>query len=232
MRLRATVRTTCSAAWMFDTERKEEGEHHYRRALALFPYDPFMAYNLAMQYQIERDVRGGDSAVPLDLQHRARISARERAGRISPSVWPNANQPVEAREQALLAMQYGGARLRELRRIVQFSDSVIRKAPNARAHRAPSVQGKSDHGARVTRKVLAESRNSLVSATITKQLSAVMLTHACVTRSVSKLVVRWSAPLPCLPPNFFGGATGLPSVHSSWRETCSAIERALRSSSC
>ena len=39
-------------AWMFETGRKKEGEHHYRRAIALFPYDPFMSYNLAVQYQM------------------------------------------------------------------------------------------------------------------------------------------------------------------------------------
>jgi tetratricopeptide (TPR) repeat protein len=39
-------------AWLFETHRKIEAEREFRRALALFPYDPFMSYNLALQYQI------------------------------------------------------------------------------------------------------------------------------------------------------------------------------------
>jgi hypothetical protein len=38
-------------AWLFENKRKLEGEREYRRALALFPYDPFMAYNLAENYR-------------------------------------------------------------------------------------------------------------------------------------------------------------------------------------
>ncbi|MDB4908955.1 MAG: hypothetical protein JWO05_3739 [Gemmatimonadetes bacterium] len=38
-------------AWLFQLHRKSEGEVYYRRALKLFPYDPFMAYNLAEQYR-------------------------------------------------------------------------------------------------------------------------------------------------------------------------------------
>ena len=37
---------------------KLEGEHHYRRAIHLFPYDPFMSYNLAQQYQSAGIIRG------------------------------------------------------------------------------------------------------------------------------------------------------------------------------
>src|SRR5439155_2787621 len=38
-------------AWAFEQQRKREGEQEYRRALTLFPYDPFVAYNLAKQYR-------------------------------------------------------------------------------------------------------------------------------------------------------------------------------------
>lgn len=40
-------------AWLFERKRKREGEHEYRRALHLFPYDPYMSYNLAEQYRAQ-----------------------------------------------------------------------------------------------------------------------------------------------------------------------------------
>jgi tetratricopeptide (TPR) repeat protein len=142
------------AAWMFDTKRKKEGEHHYRRALALFPYDPFMSYNLALQYQMSGMYA---AAIPLyrwtfDLAPHF----REGEGRENLAIcFANMNQAAEAREQAFIAMQYGGARLKDLRRIVQFSDSVLGK-PNTRARTKQPVLGKSD---KVTiRKVLPESQ--------------------------------------------------------------------------
>jgi hypothetical protein len=117
-------------AWMFETGRKKEGEHHYRRAIALFPYDPFMSYNLALQYQISGMYA---AAIPLyrwtfDLAPRF----REGEGRENLALcFANTLQPAPAREQAFLAMRYGGARLKDLRRIVQFSDSILGKKPNA-----------------------------------------------------------------------------------------------------
>jgi tetratricopeptide (TPR) repeat protein len=117
-------------AWMFETGRKKEGEHHYRKAIALFPYDPFMSYNLAVQYQMSGMYK---AAVPLyrwtfDIAPRF----REGEGRENLAIClTNLNQPAPAREQALLAMQYGGARLKDLRRIVQISDSLLGKKPNA-----------------------------------------------------------------------------------------------------
>ena len=125
-------------AWMFETGRKREGEHYYRRALALFPYDPFMAYNLAMQYQTAGMY---EAAIPLyEAAFSVAPQFRRGEGRQNLAFClANANRPAEAREQALLAMRLGGARLRDLRRIVQFSDSVMRKAPNP-SPRAPNRQ--------------------------------------------------------------------------------------------
>lgn len=37
--------------FLFDAGSKAEGEHHYREAIRLFPYDPVMAYALAEQYR-------------------------------------------------------------------------------------------------------------------------------------------------------------------------------------
>jgi tetratricopeptide (TPR) repeat protein len=130
-------------AWMFETGRKKEGEHYYRRALALFPYDPFMAYNLAMQYQTNGMY---SAAIPL-YKWAFAIAPRFRQGEGRQNLalcLAYANQPVEAREQALLAMEYGGARLKELRRIVQYADSVMGKAPSGGA-RLPNDRTKSPH---------------------------------------------------------------------------------------
>ena len=135
-------------AWMFETGRKREGEHYYRRALALFPYDPFMAYNLAMQYQTNGVY---EAAIPL-YQWAFSIAPQFRRGEGRQNLafcLANANHPAEARDQAFLAMQLGGGRLRDLRRIVQFSDSAMRQAPNAptKAHNAatkmPNARAKS-----------------------------------------------------------------------------------------
>jgi hypothetical protein len=40
------------AAWSFEKNRKREGEAEYRKALELFPLDPFVSYNLAEQYRV------------------------------------------------------------------------------------------------------------------------------------------------------------------------------------
>jgi tetratricopeptide (TPR) repeat protein len=37
--------------FLFEAGNKAEGEHHYREAIRLFPYDPVMAYALAEQYR-------------------------------------------------------------------------------------------------------------------------------------------------------------------------------------
>jgi hypothetical protein len=37
--------------YLFDNNRKAEGERHYREAIRLFPYDPVMAYAMAEQYR-------------------------------------------------------------------------------------------------------------------------------------------------------------------------------------
>jgi len=112
-------------AWLFETGRKKQGEHFYRRALALFPYDPFMSYNFALQYQL-----AGMYAPAIPLYRWTFDIAphfREGQGRANLAFClANMNQFAQAREQAYLAMSYGGAPLSELRRIVQVSDSVLR----------------------------------------------------------------------------------------------------------
>src|SRR4029078_9476274 len=38
-------------AWSFEQKRKRIGEAEYRKAMTLFPYDPFLSYNMAEQYR-------------------------------------------------------------------------------------------------------------------------------------------------------------------------------------
>jgi hypothetical protein len=48
--------------WAFDHQRQREGERELRRALNLFPYDPFVAYNMAEQYRESNQCK---AAVPM-----------------------------------------------------------------------------------------------------------------------------------------------------------------------
>jgi hypothetical protein len=113
-----------------------------------------MAYNLAIRYQTS-----GMYAAAIPLYRWAfSIAPRFRQGEGRQNLafcLANTNQPALAREQALLAMSFGGARLKDLRRIVQFSDSVMRRMPNART-KSPDPRAMSFLGH--NRKVLGQSQ--------------------------------------------------------------------------
>ena len=119
-------------AWSFERGRKLEGEQHYRRAIHLFPYDPFMSYNLAQQYQFAGIIRG---AIPMyRWTFEIAPSFREGHGRANLALCLIAEGAyAEAREQALIGMRLGGAPLKRLRRILQMADSAL-------AHTAKSSQ--------------------------------------------------------------------------------------------
>ena len=141
------------AYYMFGARKFEEGdaragERTYRLALKLFPYDPYMAYNFAFQYQ----VRGAyEAAIPL-YKWAFALDPRFRGGQGRGNLalcYANANHPAEAREQALLAMSMGGAPLWQLRRILQYSDSVLgrtdatRRSNSLRADQLAALAGNS-----------------------------------------------------------------------------------------
>ena len=110
----------------FEAGDKRNGERAYRHALALFPYDPFMAYNFALQYQLRGTY---EAAIPL-YKWAFALDPKLRGGQGRGNLaicYANANHPAEAREQALLAMSYGGAPLWQLRRVLQYSDSLLGK---------------------------------------------------------------------------------------------------------
>jgi len=112
-------------AWFFETGRKKEGEHHYRRALQLFPYDPFMSYNLAQQYQSAGMFL---AAIPLyRWAFEINPQFHEGQGRANLALCLiDAREPAQAREQALIAIRFGGAPLKQLRNIMQMADSALR----------------------------------------------------------------------------------------------------------
>lgn len=134
--------------WMFETGRKREGEHSYRHAIALFPYDPAMSYNMALQYQ---NAGMYEAAIPLyKWTFAIAPNVREGEGRANLAMcYANTGKPVEAREQALLAMRYGGSPLWQLRRLLQYSDSVLgkpeatRQANSLRPDQLAALDGKS-----------------------------------------------------------------------------------------
>lgn len=132
-------------AWMFETGRKIEGEQSYRHALALFPYDPFMSYNLALQYQMSHMYK---PAIPL-YRWAFEIAPhfREGEGRENLALcYLYTNDFTDAREQALKGMGMGGSRLKDMRRIVQLADSMLGRGAYAkRRTKQPLVTAEAVH---------------------------------------------------------------------------------------
>jgi hypothetical protein len=109
-------------AWSFENKRKRIGEAEYRRALNLFPYDPYLSYNLAEQYRVMglcgpaiplyRWTHGLDPHFPLG--HGA-------------FAWCLLNEGsyAEARERALDGMRVG-ADVRWMRGVIAIADSAMK----------------------------------------------------------------------------------------------------------
>ncbi len=108
-------------AWLFDNRRKREGEAEYRKALNLFPYDPFLSYNMAEQYRVMglchpalplyRWTHGLDPNFPLG--HGAFAFCLLNEGDFA-----------EARARALDAIRVGGD-LKSMRAIIWVADSAM-----------------------------------------------------------------------------------------------------------
>ena len=159
----------------FEAGDKRNGERAYRHAMALFPYDPFMAYNFALQYQLRGTC---EAAIPLyEWAFAMDPKLRGGQGRGNLAIcYANANRPAEAREQALLAMKVGGAPLWQLRRVLQYSDSLLGK-PDATT-RANSLRA--DQLAALVGKVPVQSQNTSsprTPATPTAALTAAPAKH-------------------------------------------------------
>ena len=125
-------------AWMFETGRKKEGEQHYRRAIALFPYDPFMSYNLAQQYQWAGMFKAAIPFYRWSFEIWPRF--REGEGRLQLALCLlDAEDFAEAREQAFTGMRFGGVQLKQLRRVVQIADSGLAVQARNRRSRGPVI---------------------------------------------------------------------------------------------
>lgn len=125
-------------AWLFETGRKVEAEQYYRHALSLFPYDPFMSYNLALQYQISHMYR---PAIPL-YRWTFALAPLFTAGQGRENLalcYLYTDDFPHAREQALMGMSMGSAKVKDLRRIVQLADSMLARGAyrNIRAKEPP-----------------------------------------------------------------------------------------------
>jgi hypothetical protein len=126
-------------AWAFDKLRKREGETEYRKALSLFPYDPFLSYNMAEQYRLAglcgpavplyRWTMGLDPKFPLG--HGAFAWCLLNEGHYD-----------EARVRALDAIRVGGD-VKWMRRIIFLADSA------SAAGRKAAANGDEPHGGAV-----------------------------------------------------------------------------------
>jgi hypothetical protein len=135
-------------AWEFEHKRKRIGEREYRQALSLFPYDPFLSYNLAEQY---RAVGMCEPAVPLyrwtqALDPRFRVSHSELAWCLL-----NLGDYRGARTAALRGMERGGI-VRYLRTIIAVANRELAKEAEKKSASAPrktheSVQKTTRRGA-------------------------------------------------------------------------------------
>jgi protein O-mannosyl-transferase len=114
-------------AWHFENGRLREGEAEYRRALKLFPYDPFLSYSLAEQY---RRVGMCLPALPL-YRWTFGLDTNFKYGR-SAFAWCLLNEDLydEARDQAFKAIA-AGADERNMHRVIFVTDSMkARKRPS------------------------------------------------------------------------------------------------------
>ena len=131
-------------AWDFEKKRKRLGEAEYRRALELFPYDAFLAYNLAEQYR-----RAGlcGPAIPLyEWSHN--VEPRVTLGDAAyAECLLNEDRFDDAKAKALEAIS-AGASAREMRRLIFLADSVKAAGSRRQARRsaaAEALSGKMPH---------------------------------------------------------------------------------------
>jgi len=114
-------------AWHFENGRKRDGEVEYRKALHLFPYDPFLSYRMAEQYR-----HFGLCAPALPLYRWTRsLDPQFPLGRTAFAICLlDQGDYDEAKAAALEAMRHGGD-IEFLRRLVFIADSA--KSADGRA---------------------------------------------------------------------------------------------------
>ena len=109
-------------AWAFQQDRKREGEAEYRRALALFPYDPFLAYDMAEQY---RAVGMCKPAVPLYRWSQGLDPAFPLGRGALAWCLLTLGEYKDAKEVALESLRRGGD-AKAMRRLIAVADSIPR----------------------------------------------------------------------------------------------------------
>src|SRR6202012_1065301 len=103
-----------------ENKRKRLGEAEYRKALALFPYDPYMSYNLAEQYRL---VGLCSAALPLyDWTHKLDPNFPLGLGAYAWCLL-NEDRYDEAKAEALAGMSTG-ENVKTMRRIVHTAASA------------------------------------------------------------------------------------------------------------
>ena len=108
-------------AWAFEHQRVREGERELRRALNLFPYDPYVAYNLAENY---RQSDRCSAAVPMYRWIMA-MDKNFPLGHTGFSICLlETGNYAEAKASAVEALKWGGDTL-ALRRVITLADSVV-----------------------------------------------------------------------------------------------------------
>jgi hypothetical protein len=115
----------------FELKRKRDGEAEFRKALALFPYDPFMAYDLAQVYYESARCA---PAIPL---YRWAFGLRPESPLARGGLaWCLLNEGAytEAKAVALRSM-HDGSEVRDMRRVIFLADSVLAADSGATAAR-------------------------------------------------------------------------------------------------
>jgi predicted Zn-dependent protease len=108
-------------AWAFEHQREREGERELRRALNLFPYDPYVAYNLAENY---RQSDRCTAAVPMYRWIMA-MDKNFPLGHTGFSICLlETGNYAEAKASAVDALKWGGDTI-ALRRVITLADSVV-----------------------------------------------------------------------------------------------------------
>jgi hypothetical protein len=108
-------------AWSFEKNHQRIGESEYKKALALFPYDPFLAYNLAEQY---RAVGLCKPAIPLYRWTRG-LDANFPLGRIALTQCLLSTGDFPAARVAAFEAVSVGASLKILRPMIAYVDSAL-----------------------------------------------------------------------------------------------------------
>ena len=107
-------------AWAFEHKRQREGERELRRSLSLFPYDPYVAFNLAEQY---RQSNRCSAAVPM-YRWIMNMNKNFPLGHTGFSICLlETGNYAEAKRSALDALRFGGDSA-ALRRVISLADSV------------------------------------------------------------------------------------------------------------